>query len=96
MAERGPSVKTYLSIFIALVVLTMVTYNVAQQDLGIMTVPVALGIAIFKASLVVVVFMHVRYSERLVWIFVGGGVAGLVLLIVGTLHDYWSRGWLGQ
>lgn len=96
MSDHGPSVKTYLAIFVVLILLTMATYSVAYQDLGALTVPVALGIAVFKASLVVLVFMHVKYSERLVWVFVASGFAWLALMIVGTLHDYWTRGWLGQ
>ena len=95
MSEHGPSVKTYLWVLFILLMFTMATYNVAFWDLGALTVPIALAIAITKATLVVLVFMHVKYSERLVAVFVVAGFATLALMLVGTLHDYWSRGWLG-
>jgi len=97
MSDHGPSLKTYVAVFVTLLVLTMVTYSAAFMDFGSHTlnVVVALGIAVTKASLVVWYFMHVKYSERLVWVFVAAGFGWLVLLIVGTLHDYGSRGWLG-
>jgi cytochrome c oxidase subunit 4 len=98
MSDHGPSLKTYVAVFAALLVLTLVTYSAAYMNFGSHTlnVVVALGIAVTKATLVVLFFMHVKYSERLVWIFVAGGFAWLGLMIVGTLHDYWTRGWLGQ
>jgi cytochrome c oxidase subunit IV len=98
MSDHGPSLKTYVAVFAALLVLTLVTYSAAYMNFGSHTlnVVVALGIAVTKATLVVLFFMHVKYSERLVWIFVAGGFAWLALMIVGTLHDYWTRGWLGQ
>ena len=97
MAEHGPSLKTYVLVFVLLLVLTMLTYAAAYQDFGSHTtnVLVALGIAVTKATLVVLFFMHVKYNERLVWVFVSAGFAWLALMIVGTLHDYWTRGWLG-
>ena len=98
MSEHGPSLKTYVAVFVALLLLTMVTYSAAFMDFGShrLNVVVALGIAVVKATLVVLFFMHVKYNERLVSVFVVAGFAWLALLIVGTLHDYWTRGWLGQ
>jgi cytochrome c oxidase subunit 4 len=55
---------------------------------------VAITIAITKALLVMLYFMHVRYSGRLIWIFAGAGVFWFLILIVLTLADYLSRGWL--
>jgi cytochrome c oxidase subunit 4 len=97
MSEHGPSLKTYVAVFVALLLLTMATYSAAYMDFGShsLNVVVAIGIAIIKATLVIVFFMHVKYGERLVWLFVAVGFAWLALLIVGTLHDYLSRGWLG-
>ena len=98
MAEHGPSLKTYVAVFVALLVLTMVTYYTAMfMDFGAHWINVALAliIAVTKATLVVLFFMHVKYNERLVWLFVAAGFAWLGLLIVGALHDYWTRGWLG-
>jgi len=97
MAAHGPSLKTYVTVFVALLVLTMVTYSAAFMDFGShwLNVFVALGIAVTKATLVVLFFMHVKYNERLIGLFVAAGFAWLGLMIVGTLHDYWTRGWLG-
>jgi cytochrome c oxidase subunit 4 len=79
-----------------LIVLTMVTYIVAYEvDIGVFNLPLALAIAITKGTLVVLYFMHVKYSSKLVKLFVASGFIWLALLIVGILHDYLSRGFLG-
>jgi cytochrome c oxidase subunit 4 len=90
--------STYLAVFTGLVVLTCLTYEAAYWDLGShsLNVLLALAIAVTKATLVVLFFMHVKYGRRLVWVFVSVGFLWLGLLIVGTLHDYVSRGWLGR
>jgi cytochrome c oxidase subunit IV len=66
MSEHTVSLRTYLNVFVTLIFLTMVTYLVSFEDLGVFTLPVAIGIAILKATLVVLFFMHVKYSSRLV------------------------------
>lgn len=86
--------RVYLSIFGALMVLTAATVLVARLDLGVMNNVVALGIATLKAVLVVLWFMHVKYSSRLTWVFVAAGFFWLFLLLAGTMHDYASRHWL--
>jgi cytochrome c oxidase subunit 4 len=92
-----PSVRTYLNVFVVLVLLTFATYNAAYFNFGnhVLNVLVAMGIAMTKALVVILFFMHVKYSSRLVWIFVSVGFLWLALLIVGTLHDIVSRAWLG-
>ena len=95
----------YFLVFAALLVLTYVTVVVSHVDLGRpevltvrvpMNVIVALVIAITKASLVVLFFMHVKYSSRLVQIIVGSSIVWLLILLVVTVGDYISRGWLGN
>jgi cytochrome c oxidase subunit 4 len=86
--------RVYYSVFAALVVLTAITVLVSRMDLGPMNSVVALSIAVLKASLVVLFFMHVKYGNRLVWVFVGASVLWLFLLISITLGDYLSRGWI--
>lgn len=88
-------VRVYAAVFVALLVLTGVTAAVSYVDLGPMSVAVALGIAVLKASLVVLIFMHVRYSARLVPLAIAAGIFWLLILVVLTLTDYWSRGSLG-
>jgi cytochrome c oxidase subunit IV len=87
------SVKLYAVIFIALVALTLTTTGVAFIDLGgSINVIVALTIAVVKALLVILFFMHVRYSDRLTWIFVGAGFFWLAIMMALTLGDFLTRG----
>lgn len=92
---QQPSLTTYLVIYAILMVLVLVTVGVAYVDLGIYNVAVAMGIAIFKAVLVVLYFMHVKYEGYLTSIIALGSVVWLVILLGLTLSDYLTRGWLG-
>jgi len=83
--------RTYYWIFLALVVCTVVTVAVSFYDLGPLNVLVALGIAILKATLVVLFFMHVKYSPRLTSLVVIGSLFWLGILIVMTAGDYLTR-----
>jgi cytochrome c oxidase subunit 4 len=85
--------STYVAIFSALMVLTAVTIGVAFVDLGAFNFPVALAIAIFKGSLVVLFFMHVKYSSQLTKLVVTSAFFFLLILLWLTLTDYLSRGW---
>lgn len=85
---------TYYRMFIALLVLTGLTVGIAMIDLGPLNTIVALAIAVGKALLVILVFMHLRYSSRLTWLVVGSGFFWLALLITLTMSDYLTRGWL--
>jgi cytochrome c oxidase subunit 4 len=84
----------YLGIFAVLMVLTMVTVGVAYVNLGQLNIVVALTVAIIKATLVVLYFMHVRYGSRLTWVVIGAGVFWLLILLTLLLTDYSSRGWM--
>ncbi|HEX8493961.1 MAG TPA: cytochrome C oxidase subunit IV family protein [Pyrinomonadaceae bacterium] len=97
MSEHIVSRKVYFVIFGALMVGTALTVVAAMVDLdhlfhGANTV-VALTIAVIKATLVVLYFMHVRYSTRLIWVVVVAGFFWLGILFVLTMSDYLSRGW---
>ena len=99
MSEHGKSEhvvprKVYFAVFAALMVLTAVTTAIAFVDLGPWNTVVALGIAFLKATLVALFFMHVKYSPRLTQITLAGGIFWLAILIVLTLSDFVSRGWL--
>jgi cytochrome c oxidase subunit 4 len=95
MTEHITSVRTYLLVFIALMILTAVTVLVAFQDFGAWNDVVALTIAVIKASLVVLFFMHIYHSTRLSKLVVVSGLVWLVILIGLTLSDYLSRGLVG-
>ena len=86
--------KVYYAVFVALLVLTAITTAVAFVDLGPWNTVAALGIAFLKATLVALFFMHVKYSPRLTQVIVAGGIFWLAILIVLTLSDFVSRGWL--
>ncbi len=88
-------VRTYVAIFLSLLVLTAVTYFVATRDFGVMNTPIALAVALLKASLVVIYFMGVRYNTPLTKVVVVGGFFWLFILFGLTLNDYLTRGWLG-
>ena len=85
--------KIYYAIFATLMVLTAVTVGVAYIDLGAMNAVVALAIACFKALIVVLFFMHVKYSTRLVKLTVIAGLYWMGILFVLTLGDYLTRAW---
>ncbi|MEK6320597.1 MAG: cytochrome C oxidase subunit IV family protein [Acidobacteriota bacterium] len=94
MAEHIVPKRIYFIIFGALIVLTVATVIVAIYDLGRWNAVVALTIAVLKATLVVLYFMHVRYSSRLTWVFVCAGFFWLAIMVALTLSDYMTRGWL--
>ena len=73
-------------------VLLFLTWGIAQLDLGRLNVVAALTIAVAKMLLVILFFMHVRYSTRLTWIFVAAGFIWLLIMLDLTLSDYLTRG----
>jgi cytochrome c oxidase subunit IV len=83
--------KTYFLVFGALLVLTLITTAVAFVDLGLLNTPLALGIALLKASLVMIYFMHLRHSTFLARVFAGAGILWLLHFIIFTLSDYLTR-----
>lgn len=85
--------RIYVAIFAALMVLTGLTTLVAFFDLGLANPVVALSIAVLKASLVVLFFMHVRWSSRLTWVIGGASLFWLGIMLVLTLSDYATRAW---
>jgi cytochrome c oxidase subunit IV len=83
----------YYAIFGSLMVLTALTVAIAFVDLGALNFPVALSIAILKATLVILFFMHVKYSSSLTKLICGGAFFFLLILFSLTMTDYLSRGW---
>jgi cytochrome c oxidase subunit 4 len=94
LSEHVVPRSVYFAVFGALMVLTATTTAVSFVDLGPWNTVVALAIAFFKATLVVLFFMHVKYSPRLTQVTVGGGLLWLAILILITLSDFMTRGWL--
>src|SRR5580704_17543734 len=85
--------RTYYAIYVTLLVCTYVTWQIASFDLGPLNTIAALTIAVFKAVLVVLFFMHVKYSSPLTWAVVIGGVFWLGIMLSLTLGDYLTRAW---
>jgi cytochrome c oxidase subunit IV len=84
-------VKTYYIVFAVLMVLTIITVAVAMFDLGFLNTPVALIIAIIKATIVILYFMHVRHSSKLTAIIVISYFVWLGVLFLFTFTDYMTR-----
>ncbi|HLG17411.1 MAG TPA: cytochrome C oxidase subunit IV family protein [Blastocatellia bacterium] len=93
MSEHVVPRRIYFVVFGALMVMTAATVVVANYNLGSFNAIVALSIAVFKATLVVLYFMHVRYSSKLTWVFVVAGFFWLIILFAFTLSDYLTRSW---
>jgi cytochrome c oxidase subunit 4 len=94
MSEHIVPKSTYFAVFGALIVFTILTVIVAFFDLGILNNVAALGIAAIKATLVVLFFMHVKYSSKLTKLIVVSGLFWLAILLIFTTSDYLSRDWL--
>jgi len=90
-ADHIVPVKIYWAVFLTLLVLTGVTTGVAYIDLGRFNIVVALAIAIFKAALVLLFFMHVKYSTKLTKTIVASGFVFLLVMVFFTMSDLLTR-----
>jgi cytochrome c oxidase subunit 4 len=90
----GAGLKLYFAVFAALLVGTWLTVWVADHDFGVWNTPIALAIACTKAALVLLYFMHVRWSSRVVWMAAAIGFVFLAILLAFTVSDYATREWL--
>jgi cytochrome c oxidase subunit 4 len=85
----------FYTIFITLIVLTGVTVLIARMDLGALNTPMALAIAGFKATLVILFFMGVKYNTPLTKVVAASGFLWLIILFGITMGDYLTRTWIG-
>ena len=93
MANHVVPVKLYVTIVGCLFSLTVITVLAAFVELGVLNTPLALGIAILKATLVVLFFMHVRYNTPLMWVFAAAGFFMFLILLALLMQDYMTRDW---
>src|SRR6478672_151920 len=93
MASHILPTRVYYTIYAILLFCTYLTVQIAFFDLGVLNTIAALGIATFKAVIVVLFFMHVKYSTRLTWAVVLGSVFWLGILLALTMSDYLTRVW---
>ena len=95
MSEHIVHPRVYITIFLVLMVGTGLTVLAAFQDFpGPLNAVVAMTIAVVKATFVVLYFMHVRYSSRLIWLVIVAALFWLAILFALTISDYWTRHWL--
>jgi cytochrome c oxidase subunit IV len=87
--------RHYIGVFLALIFLTGATYWTALMDMGPLNTPVAMAIAVVKALLVVLIFMHVKYSNKLVKTMVVASALWLAIMFGFAGQDYLTRSWLG-
>jgi cytochrome c oxidase subunit 4 len=91
-----PSVRTFITIWAILTIMTFVTFYVAQIELGTWNIVVALLIAFFKMMLVVLFFMNVKAESPLTKLFAGAGFFWMALLLGQFFIDYLSRNWMPE
>ena len=91
MSAHVVPTRVYYAIFGILMICTALTVGIAFIDLGPFNVVAALTIAVFKATLVVLFFMHVKYSTRLTWAVVAGAIFFLFIMLALTFNDYLTR-----
>ena len=94
MSEHIVPKKVYVLVFVTLIVFTALTTAVAYIDLGPFNTVAALAIAVCKASLVVLFFMHMKYNPGMTRIVLAAAVGWLAILLALTLSDFNTRGWL--
>jgi cytochrome c oxidase subunit IV len=92
-AHHRSSLVSYFVVFATLMILTIVTVWISRIDLGTLNTTVAMAIAIVKATVVILWFMHVIHSPRLTWIVVIASFLWLAVMFVLFFADYSTRGW---
>ena len=86
--------RTYVMAWVFLMAAFALTLGLSRLNLGGWNVWVAVTIAFAQMLVVMVYFMHARYSSRLTWLFAAVGFFWLGIMFVLGLSDYFSRGWL--
>ena len=94
MKQHIASIRTYILVFVALLVLLLATVGAAYLPMGALHFPVAMAIAAVKAVLIVLFFMHALHSHRLTLVICVASLLWLSIMLALTLADYHSRGWL--
>jgi cytochrome c oxidase subunit 4 len=94
MTHPVAPVRTYVAVFLVLITLTITTVAVSKIDMGEFNFIIAITIAVIKAVLVILFFMHVKDSSAMTKVIVGAGFFWMAILLVFVLSDYLTRGWL--
>jgi cytochrome c oxidase subunit IV len=91
-SQHASPTALYYRIWGTLMLLLVVTWAVAQVNLGRLNIVAAMTVAVVKLLLVILYFMHVRHSSRLTWLFVAAGFFWLSIMFTLTMGDYLTRG----
>jgi caa(3)-type oxidase subunit IV len=89
------SIGTYVAVWAGLVAFTLLTVFVASRDFGVLNTAVALGIAITKATMVVLIFMGLRHNTPLTKMVAVSGFIWILILFGIGMSDYLTRPWIG-
>lgn len=92
--RNAANTRTYFSVFVVLLLLLALTIGAAYVPLGRFGWVSSLAISVTKAALIAYYFMHLRNSDRLVWVVAGAGCLWLGILVLLSMTDFMSRGWL--
>jgi cytochrome c oxidase subunit IV len=91
MSEHILPIKNYVAVYVALLVLLAATVGAAYINIEPFNFALTMVIAVAKAAMILMIFMHVRYSDRLTWVFSTAAFLWLGILIALTLNDYFTR-----
>ena len=94
MSQPREGFRANFIVLAGLVALTALTVGAAYAPVGVLHVPIALGLAALKSMLVLLYYMHMRHGERGDWVVIGAGLLLIGVLIGMTLSDYTTRGWM--
>lgn len=95
MATKAVRKRTYILVWITLMCLTGLTGGISLINLHAWSAPIAFAIAVIKALLVATFFMHLLYEkQKIVWVWSAVGIVWLTIMIVLTMDDYVTRGFL--
>ncbi len=94
--EHHMGVKEYLWVFGGLMLLLFLTLQVATWELGPFNILVAMAVAIAKTALVMMFFMHLKFSSKLITLFAVAAFFWLSIMFILTMGDYYSRSWMAM
>ena len=87
-------IRTYITVWASLLILLALTVGAAYIPLGPFNTITAISIAVTKAVIIALYFMHLRYSPRLTWVFAGAGFFWLLILFTLAIGEYATRSWM--
>jgi cytochrome c oxidase subunit 4 len=93
MKPLHPTRKLFTITWLVLVVMHFVILGSAYLNLGFVNTPFMLTLAVVQMILIILIFMEVRYSRKVIWMFAAAGFFWLLILFTLVASDYLTRGW---